>query len=567
MSVPRFASISKAIQFTTAAAILFVLVASLRFLALTGLPDDHYVHLAGAQQMLRGEWPSRDFVDLGAPLTYAIPAAAQAIFGERQLTEALLMAFSFGLGAVLTLRAGVALTGSVMLGAAAVLLELFIYPRTYSYPKIVLYAAAATAFLWYSDRPSRTRLVCVAALTAFAALVRHDHGLYIGIASVAAVALSPIPSRGQARGEVRDQVRGQAPNLTPNQAWARARWLAMLAGAVLVFMLPYFIYLETAADGVVAHIQRGVAFSALEVPRQRLTVTGLSSSDAWLLAAVWIAPVMALAILAVPILRRREEAWPIARRIGPIVVLALVANAGLIRDRLDVRLPDAIVAPALLMVWLVHQAWRTPARPLGLAARIVAVALLLATLRYAAEMGRVVEQLDRANILAGLDRVPRHLVSLVRDMDRPWAGRLVPSAVAGELRPFFDYVPRCIPPDQRLLVAAWLPEIAVLSQRLFAGGQIWFMPGALTTPADHALVMRRLEPQRIPVAVFRRPAYDDLAREFPELDTYIKTRFTEVASWSLGGSDEVHLLMARTDATGTDAKTGWPCFRRPALAG
>src|SRR6185503_1619207 len=194
MPVPRFASISKTIQFTTAAAIVFALVASLRFLSLTGFPDDHYVHLAGAQQMLHGEWPSRDFVDLGAPLTYAISAAAQRIFGERQLTEGLLMACAFGLGAVLTLRAGMVLTGSVILGVAAALLELLVYPRTYSYPKMVLYAAAALAFVWYAARPSVARIVGLAALAACAALVRHDHGLYIGIASVVAVALSPIPS-------------------------------------------------------------------------------------------------------------------------------------------------------------------------------------------------------------------------------------------------------------------------------------------------------------------------------------------------------------------------------------
>jgi hypothetical protein len=545
MSVPRFVSISKTIQFTTAALIIFGLVASLRFLSLTGFPDDHYVHLAGAQQMLRGEWPSRDFVDLGAPLTYAISAAAQAIFGERQLTEALLMACAFGLGAVLTLRAGVALTGSVVLGAAAALIELLVYPRTYSYPKIVLYAAAAVAFLWYADRPSRIRIVCLAALAAFAALVRHDHGLYIGIASLVAVALSPVPSD---------------PGPSASGPSAGAFSVATLAAAVCVCMAPYIVYLET-ADGVIAHLQRGLAYSAFELQRQPRTVTAISTSDSWLLAAIWMAPVAALAVVSVPIVRRREDAWTIARRLMPIVVLALVTNAGLIRDRLDVRLPDAIVAPALLMVWLVYQAWRTPPRPLGLAARIVAVALLLGTMRYAAEMGRVEEQLDRANVLAGLDRVPGHLVSLVRDMDRPWAGRLVPSAAAGELRPFFDYVPRCIPPDQRLLVAASLPEIAVLSQRAFAGGQIWFMPGALHTPADHALVMRRLEHQRIPAAVFRRPTYDDLAGEFPELDSYIKTRFTEVARWPLGGDDYVYLLMATRDATGTDVKTGWPCFR------
>jgi hypothetical protein len=535
MSVPRFASISKTIQFTTAALILFVLVAALRFLSLTGFPDDHYVHLAGAQQMLHGEWPSRDFVDLGAPLTYAVSAAAQAIFGQRQITEALLMAIAFGLGAVLTLRAGVALTGSVILGVAAALIEVLVYPRTYSYPKIVLYALAAVAFLWYTNRPSRTRIVCLAALVVLAALVRHDHGLYIGIGAVVAVALSPIPSD-------------------------RYTSLAMLAGAVVVLLLPYLIYLQ-AVDGITAHLQRGAAFAALEVPRQRLTLVGLPAYDEWLLAATWLAPLAALAVLAVSILRQREGAWTTASRVAPIVVLALVTNAGLIRDRLDVRLPDAIVAPALLMAWLVYRVWRVPPRPLWLAARIVAVAAVLVTMRYASVMGSVEEQLDRAGVYAGLGRLPEHTANLVRAMERPWAGRLVPSATASEMRPFFDYVPRCIPPDQRLLVAAWLPEIAVLSQRAFAGGQIWFMPGALKTSADHALVMRRLQRQRIPVAVFRRPAYDDLAIEFPELDAYIKQHFTEVASWSLGDNDVVVLLMDKTQSTGTDAKTGWPCYR------
>ena len=184
----------------SAALILFVLVASLRFLSLTGFPDDHYVSLAGAQQMLHGEWPSRDFVDLGAPLTYAISAAAQAVFGQRQLTEALLMAVAFGLGAVLTLRAGVMLTGSLVFGLVAAFIEVLVFPRTYGYPKIVLYSAAATALIWYVSRPSRLRIVCLAGLVAIAALVRHDHGVYIGVAALVAVALSPVSSDRSRRG-------------------------------------------------------------------------------------------------------------------------------------------------------------------------------------------------------------------------------------------------------------------------------------------------------------------------------------------------------------------------------
>jgi hypothetical protein len=551
----------------TAAFVLFVLVAALRFLSLTGFPDDHYVHLAGAQQMLHGEWPSRDFVDLGAPLTYAVSAAAQAIFGERQLTEALLMASAFGLGAVLTLRAGVALTGSVVLGVAAALIEVLVYPRTYSYPKIVLYATTAVALLRYSSRPSRARLAGLAAVVACAALVRHDHGLYIGVAALVAVALSPIPSGSGSSASpsagawlgVRFGARLGTRFGTRFRASPRAFSVATFAGAVLIFMLPYLIYLQT-VDGIVAHLQRGAAFTALEVSRQRLTLVGLPEYGAWLLAAVWLAPLAALAVLVIAILRHREGAWVTARRVAPLVVLALVANAGLIRDRLDVRLPDAIVAPALLVVWFMYRIWRIPPRPVWLAARIASVAALLVTMRHASVMGSVEEQLDRANVLAGLHRIPERFVTLVRDMERPWAGRLVPSAPASEMRPFFDYVPRCIPPDQRVLVAAFLPEVAVLSQRPFAGGQIWFMAGAMSSPADHALVLQRLERQRVPVAVIRRPTYDDLALDFPELDAYIMGRFTEVARWPLGDDDAVYLMMGMKQATGTDAKTGWPCF-------
>lgn len=522
----------------SAALILFVLVASLRFLSLTGFADDHYVHLAGAQQMLHGEWPSRDFVDLGAPLTYAISAAAQAVFGPRQLTEALLMAAAFGLGAVLTLRAGVMLTGSIVFGLAAALVEVLVFPRSYGYPKIVIYSAAAVAFLWYASRPSRPRIVCLAGLVALAALIRHDHGLYIGVAALGAVALSPLPS---------DRFNG-------------ALSVAMLAGTVLAFMLPYLVYLQT-VDGIVAHLQRGVAYTVLEVPRQRLTLTGLPLYDAWLLAAAWLAPVAALALIAFRVVARRDDAWSTARRVAPIVVLALVANAGLIRDRLDVRLPDAIVAPALLLAWLIHQAWTPRPSAVWLAVRVCGVAALFVTMGYAAVMGSFAEQLDRAGVSTGVGRIPERVATLLREMERPWAGRLVPSATASEMRPFFDYAARCISPDQRLLVAAFLPEIAVLAERPFAGGQIVFMPGALKTKADHELVMRRLDRQRVPVAVFRRPAYDELAIEFPELDAYIR-RFTESARWSLGDGDEVVLLMDTTQSTSTDAKTGWPCFSR-----
>jgi hypothetical protein len=519
-----------------AAVFLVVLVASLRFLALTGFPDDHYVHLAGAQQMLHGAWPSRDFVDLGAPLTYSLSAAAQAIFGQGQLTEAVFMALAFALGAVLTLRAGVALTGSVALGLAGALIQVLIFPRTYSYPKMVLYAAAAVATLWYANAPSRTRIVVLAALIAIAGLVRHDHGAYVGIACLVAVALSPLPS---------DRFSGGAS-------------VAQLCGAVLVFILPYLIYLVT-VDSIVLHLQRAAAFAALEVPRQRLDLADMSLSDTWLLGLVWLTPVMAVGLLASGTWRGATP-WTMAQRVMPLVVLALVADLALIRDRLEVRLPDAIVAPSLLLVWLAARAWRRMPRTASITARILSVGALIMTLWSASSMGAFVEQLDRAGVFAGLGRIPERFSERTAEMERPWIGRQTPSAVAREMRPFFDYAERCIPPDQRLLVPGFIPEIVVLARRPFAGGQVWFMAGALNTRDDHARVLSRLAGEQVRIAIVRRPTYDDLAREFPELDAYITGNFTETAKWSLGGDDTIALLMNASAATRMDSATGWPCF-------
>jgi hypothetical protein len=514
------------------------LVASFRFLSLTGFPDDHYVHLAGAQQMRDGEWPSRDFVDLGAPLTYGTSAAAQAVFGDGQLTEAVLMAAAFGVAAAITLRAGVALTGSIVLSLAAVLIEVLIFPRTYSYPKMVIYATGALAVMWYAARPSRARVVALAAFAVGAFLIRHDHGVYIGVAALVAVLLSPVPS---------DRRRGVSS-------------AALLCGAVVALVLPYLIYLQM-AGGVLPHIQRAMAFAALEVPRQRLTMAGLAARDLWLLFATWLAPVAALAVVGIHMASGAADARANMRRVLPVIVLALVANAGMIRDSLDARLPDAVVAPALLMVWLVRQAWHPFPVAMAVVARVAAVAVLALTIGCASVMGHTQEQLNRAGLFNGLARVPARFAERAAELRRPWVGRQAPSAAARQLQPFFDYAERCIGIDDRLLVPGFLPEVPVLARRAFAGGQVWFMPGALKTEEDHRLVMQRLQRERVPLAVVRRPTYDELAIEFPELDAYITQRFAPIGQWPLGGPDTIFLLADASLATGTDRVTGWPCFR------
>src|ERR1051325_8147913 len=80
---------------TGIAAVTAALVSFLFRLALFHeLSNDHYMHLAWAQQVLFGQLPGRDFVDPGMPLMYSLSAIVQWIspgpFNEALLTCALL---------------------------------------------------------------------------------------------------------------------------------------------------------------------------------------------------------------------------------------------------------------------------------------------------------------------------------------------------------------------------------------------------------------------------------------------------------------------------------------------
>ena len=65
-----------------------VLVGSLRFLTIS-FTNDHFVHLTAAQQVLFGDWPTRDFIDIGRPLQILASAAGQQWLGRTLFAEAI----------------------------------------------------------------------------------------------------------------------------------------------------------------------------------------------------------------------------------------------------------------------------------------------------------------------------------------------------------------------------------------------------------------------------------------------------------------------------------------------
>src|SRR5262245_35329724 len=157
-------SSSRRVVILSIACLVATVSLGLRFLTVRSLSNDHYMHMAWAQQVLFGELPGRDFVDPGMPLIYLVSALGQWVdpgpFSEALLTCALLAA-----AAAVTYFVVTEITGSLLMGLAAALFEVALQPRLYSYPKILVPAVTLLLMLQYVRRPGRRGVAFLAIWT------------------------------------------------------------------------------------------------------------------------------------------------------------------------------------------------------------------------------------------------------------------------------------------------------------------------------------------------------------------------------------------------------------------
>jgi hypothetical protein len=154
--------------------IVFAAAIAYRLAAFNGFPNDHYMHLAWAQQIVRGAWPGRDFVEPGMPGTMVLSALAQVVGGHGLVAEFVLCLVMIAAAAGLTCWLAARFTGSLALGVYAAGLQIAIFPRLYNYPKLFV-PLVGLALLWrYLERPTIGRAVPVGAWIATAFLFRHD---------------------------------------------------------------------------------------------------------------------------------------------------------------------------------------------------------------------------------------------------------------------------------------------------------------------------------------------------------------------------------------------------------
>jgi hypothetical protein len=240
-----------------------LLTFAFRWLNQTEFMNDHFDHVALALQLRLGDLPVRDFVDEGLPLMYVVSAAAWELFKSPFYSEAIVVGLGFAIAAALSFRLAALISGSALAAALAVFAQVALAPRTYSYPKLLVQAVALTVAWWAVKRPTVSRLAALAAATALGYYFRHDHALYVGVASVALLAVA----------------QWQAGFATV------ARSVVIYGALSALFVLPHLAYVQWAA-GIPTYLSVAREYVKGEsVGAYRLPIPAVDLTD-----RLWIAP-------------------------------------------------------------------------------------------------------------------------------------------------------------------------------------------------------------------------------------------------------------------------------------
>ena len=521
-----------------------------RFLTFTGFNNDHYVHVARAYQIVRGDWPVRDFVDPGMPLMYLVSAASRAVIGAVPLAEWVVVAAAMGIAAACTLATAARLSRSIAVAFGVTALIIMINTRTFGYPKILLYAAAALLIVRTARTPTAARVFALACMTAVAFLFRHDHGLFIGLPALVAVAGSSVQ---------------QGREIVIRRSAALIVWTALL-------LIPWAIFVQV-HGGLVAYFTAGLTFwqaEASEMTLATLPVVDWSAVDtkgnalAWLFFLFHLLPCVAIVLAgrraANGVTRWRGETAAVAA----LAVMAVLVNVFFMRESLAARIPDAIVPAALLGAWMMGLAGTADAAGAKMSSALIfrraaAVILFVVSAGAVVRAADVGDQLDRAQVIDSAAAVQRRAGDVWEDLRRIPDRDNAPSRYAGALVPFIEYVRRCTFPDDRLMMTGLFPEVYVMADRGFAGGHIAFMAPFYTGDADQRMTVARLQRESVPFVLI----VEDVPLEMPRLVAYIESAYSPLTHIDVPDTRGVRVLVDRRHATGPrDPETGWPCSVR-----
>ena len=542
------------------AAALGALAFGFRLVTLRDLTNDHYMHLAWAQQVLFGELPGRDFVDPGMPLMYTLSAFVQH-WWPGPFSEGVLTCILLAVAASATFLVVTELTSSMAFGVAATLFQIAMLPRLYSYPKILVPAVALLLIQHYLRRPSRVRLVWLAAWTAVAVLLRHDLGVYASVGIGAALLVSH------------------------HANWRQTlRVLAEYAAALVALMSPYVLFVVW-SEGLGEHLHEAIEFAKGEAHQRFMTPPAFpfwsdvdSSSWSGMDSAVFLFyAAHGLAMLCLVLLARSKERptgrEPVAAAGFAMLLMYLLV---VLRHPIDSRIQDVAALLAINGAWALAESWqratvviRSAASP-SLVRRFVplfvAILVVGGGLINTWILSGVPSRLKETRVADGLGTI-RHTIEVVKETGTVWPWeRFWP---AGELPAAVRYLNACTRPDDAVLLTWAAPEYYYFAQRRFAAGHALFLPpDAFTTAHDQARMLDRIRSERIPVVLINEGRSDEFAKAYPEVDRHIREAYLPVGTFTIRDGSLITVAIGRElKSTRTYDPEGWPCgFERRAAS-
>jgi hypothetical protein len=530
------------------ALLIGVVAFGFRGLARRQLTNDHYMHLAWAQQILRGDLPGRDFRDPGMPLSYSASAAVQ-YFWPGPFSEAMLTSAFLGLSAAITYLVIVHLSGSRLWAVAGAVLEIAFQPRLYSYPKILVPAVTLLAVCWYVDKPSR-RLVALAVWTVVATLFRYDLGVYTWTSI--AVGLAIFHFNGW---------------LTP------ARTLLRYAIACALAIVPYLAYVHW-AQGLGEHFEEGMQFGRSdanqilhELPRFAPVLVDLghwSQADAAVLIS-YVSYILAVVTPVLVVARAREPRRGDAAVIGAGAVLLLWYVAFILRHPIQARVPDLAAVVAIFGALACFESMSLTRRLVArrrLASVSCGGALTLATagvvVVVAMSVGllsKVYEQVRETHVLDGWAKFKENIGNFrAEGTEWPWSSYWP----GGQLPEVIRYLDECTKPSDRLFLTWPAPEYYFFARRPFGAGIAY--PTSLTDDLQGRMA-QRLEAQQVPLVLINEQQRHEPSR----LDDYLRQEYVPVGGFKIRDGSAVTIAVRKdVRATRSFGTGAWPCAFEPA---
>jgi len=577
----RLSRIWRAVPTVTIAAAVFVFAWLFRFNDPGGsfafLTDDHFFYLVRAWQILFGELPVRDFVDHGAPLFYYVGAAVQLLFGRGTLSEIVFCVTVLAACAVGVFLLATRASGSRLLGLAAALFHVLLQPRFYNYPKILVYVVAIPALWAFADRPTWRRGALLAFITVVAFLFRHDHGPFVAIAfATLLVLLRSLP-------------------------WRQRLTHALVYGVfVLALLAPYLVFIEM-NGGLAFYFRVAAAWAERDRDRAEVVWPGLFDNPdgvseaarthggvtraaavvqdnwvAWLFYGELALPIVCI-LMALSSPTAFRPGWPNApAKVGSVAVLGLVLNAGFLRAPLAARLADPSVPHAILLAWLpvavgallwradlLRVALRRPLVARAAAGAALIVAVLLLAVFWLTATQNMHDRLDKASLAGSPGAATERATSMWHRIGEAFP---ISRAMVDEddsVMALAYYVHVCTQPTQRVFMQEYLPQVAALAERGFAGGHADLRPGFFTTDEMQRLTISRLKRQDVPmVFVGAGDSLGGFRESFPLIAAYFDAHYRSVGEREFDGRFRIRLLLRKeVQSAGVFEPLGWPCLR------